>query len=106
MKKLILATCLTALLSTANAQFINGNQLHADFNGSAADKAFALGYVSGVVDSFDEELFCIPVKAELGQLRDIVRQFVANNPKQRHRHAGALVVFSLATEFPCKKGGV
>jgi hypothetical protein len=104
--KTFIAMCLTALLSTAHAQFINGNQLHADFNGSASDKAFALGYVSGVVDSFDEELFCVPVKAELGQLRDIVRKFVASNPKERHRHAGALVVFSLATEFPCKKGGV
>jgi hypothetical protein len=103
MKKLILTICLTLLSLAASAQYVNGNQLHADLNGSNSDRAFALGYVSGVVDAFDEELFCTPRGAELGQLRDIVRQFLVQRPKERHRNAAAIVAIALVIEFPCKK---
>jgi Rap1a immunity proteins len=107
MKKLILATCLTALLSTAHAAFNNGNKLLSDLNSSdAGNRVYALGYILGVVDSYDEELFCIPGSVNAGQLRDIVQQHLATNPKDRHLHAGALVAIALIKEFPCKKGGV
>ena len=106
MKKLILTTCLTLLSLAANAQYVNGNQLHADLNGSTSDRAFALGYVSGVVDAFDQELFCTPQGAELGQLRDMVRQFLVRNPKERHRNAAAIVAIALVIDYPCKKDGV
>ena len=106
MKKLILATCLTALSLAANANYVNGNQLHADLMGSNSDRAFALGFVSGVVDSYDGELFCTPRGANLGQLRDVVQQFLLRNPKERHRNAAAIVAIALVIDYPCKKDGV
>jgi hypothetical protein len=106
MKKLILATCLTALSLAANANYVNGNQLHADLMGSNSDRAFALGFVSGVVDSYDGDLFCTPRGANLGQLRDVVQQFLLRNPKERHRNAAAIVAIALVIDYPCKKDGV
>jgi hypothetical protein len=103
MKKLILTTCLTLLSLGANAQYINGNSLHADLTGSSSDRAFALGFVAGVVDSYDGELFCTPRGANLGQLRDIVQQFLVRNPKERHRNAAAIVAIALVIDYPCKK---
>jgi hypothetical protein len=106
MKKLILTTCLTALSLAANAQYMNGNKLFSEMNSSSlSDKNFALGYILGVVDSYDEELFCIPRNANAGQLRDVVQQYLARNPKDRHLHGGALVAIALMDVYPCKKGG-
>jgi hypothetical protein len=106
MKKLILTTCLTLLSLAANANYITGNHLHADMTGSNTDRAFALGFVAGVVDSYDGELFCTPRAANLGQLRDVVTQFLVRNPKERHRNAAAIVAIALVIDYPCKKDGV
>jgi hypothetical protein len=103
MKKLILTICLTALSLAASAQYITGNQLHSDLTGSNTDRAFALGFVAGVVDSYDGELFCTPRAANLGQLRDVVQQFLVRNPKERHRNAAAIVAIALVIDYPCKK---
>jgi hypothetical protein len=104
MKRLLIA--LTAALAfSAQAQYINGNMLHSYFQGTVSDRQFALGYVGGVVDALDDELFCIPSKANLGQLRDIVQQFLTNNPSVRQQHGAALVAVALMEVFPCKKGG-
>jgi hypothetical protein len=107
MKKLILTTCLTLLSLAANAQYINGNKLFSEMNSSSlSDKNFALGYVLGVVDSYDDELFCIPNGVNAGQLRDIVQQYLARNAKDRHLHGGALVAIALMDVYPCKKGNI
>jgi hypothetical protein len=104
MKKLILTTCLTLLSLAANANYINGNKLLDDLTGSNTDRAFALGFVAGVVDSYDGELFCTPRAANLGQLRDVVTQFLVRNPKERHRNAAAIVAIALVIDYPCVKG--
>jgi hypothetical protein len=88
----------------ANANYINGNKLLDDLTGSNTDRAFALGFVAGVVDSYDGELFCTPRAANLGQLRDVVTQFLVRNPKERHRNAAAIVAIALVIDYPCKKG--
>lgn len=107
MKRLILTTCLTLLSLAAQAAFNNGNKLLSDLNSNdSGNRLFALGYIIGVVDSYDEELFCIPSTANAGQLRDIVHNFLRDNPKVRHEHAGAIVMVALVSQFPCKKGNV
>jgi hypothetical protein len=104
MKKLTLTICLTLLSLAANANYINGNKLLDDLTGSNTDRAFALGFVAGVVDSYDGELFCTPRAANLGQLRDVVTQFLVRNPKERHRNAAAIVAIALVIDYPCAKG--
>ena len=104
--KTFIAICLTLLSLAANANYINGNQLHADLTGSNSDRAFALGFVAGVVDAFDGDLFCTPQGANLGQLRDIVQKFLVRNPKERHRNAAAIVAIALVIDYPCVKGNL
>jgi hypothetical protein len=104
MKRLLIA--LTAALAfSAQAQFINGNMLLKKMNSDTwTEIGFAQGYVTGVADSYDGELFCIPERVNVGQLVDLAKSYIVNNPKDRHRHAGALVAIAFVEVFPCKKG--
>jgi hypothetical protein len=105
MKHLLI--CLTVLLCTsAQAQYVSGNRLLSDMRGTTqAERSFAMGFVTGVADAYDGELFCITGDANVGQLTDISRKFIENQPKHRHRSAAALVMLALVDVFPCKKGG-
>jgi len=106
MRNLILMTCLTALSFAANAQYVSGNRLLSDIRGTTqAERSFAMGFVTGVADAYDGELFCITGDANVGQLTDISRKFIENQPKHRHRSAAALVMLALVDVFPCKQGG-
>jgi hypothetical protein len=106
MKKLILTTCLTLLLSTANASvFTDGNSLHRRMtSGNHGDIMYAMGYVVGVVDTGNRFLFCIPNNSTVGQLHDMVRNYLTNVPAERHLGADVIVTRVLAASFPCAKG--
>ena len=105
MKHLLI--CLTLLLSaSAQAQFISGNLLHTRANASdTTERIWAMGYVTGVADSYDGELFCIPNSVNVNQLMDITKQFLNKNARDRHQAAALLVMLALVDVFPCKKGG-
>ena len=105
MKRLLIA--LTAALTfSAQAQYVDGNRLLKFIDSELwSEKGFAQGYIAGVADSYDEELFCIPPRVTLGQLHDLATSFIRRNAKERHRHAGALVAIAFVEAYPCKKGG-
>jgi hypothetical protein len=105
MKRLIIA--LTASLAfSAQAQYVNGNMLLQKMNSTSwTEVGFAQGYVTGVADSYDGELFCLPPQVNVGQLVDLAKSYIVRNVKDRHRHAGALVAIAFVDVFPCKKGG-
>ena len=106
MRKLILTTCLTALLSTANASvFTDGNSLHRRMtSGNHGDTMYALGYVVGVVDTVNRFMFCIPGNSTVGQLYDMVQNYLTNVPAERHLAADVIVTRVLSASFPCAKG--
>jgi hypothetical protein len=110
MKKLILTTCLTALLSTANAQqlhFESGNQLLEQMNGSNIEKMYAMGYVVGAADAMNNAVFCLPKSATAGQVNDIIKNYLTNVPQDRHFSADSIIAKVFATAFPCaRKNGV
>jgi hypothetical protein len=108
MKKLILTTCLTALLSTnAQANYFNdGNKLLSDMEDNAnTSKMYALGYIAGVVDSMNQIVFCLPSTVTVGQLNDMIRNYLRNTPAERHLPADVIIVKAFGVAFPCKKGG-
>ena len=108
MKKLILTTCLTLLLS-ANAQatyFNDGNKLLSDMDDTAStSKMYALGYVAGVVDSLNQVVFCMPSTVTVGQVNDMIRNYLRNTPAERHLPADVIISKAFGVAFPCKKGG-
>lgn len=103
--KTLIAAALLAATTTASAQFVSGNSLHKDLSGSLGDRMFAMGFIAGISDAYDEDVFCLPPRTQLGQIRDVVTKFLIDNPKERHNPAGVLVLVSLMESFPCKKGG-
>ena len=105
MKRLLIA--LTAALAfSAQAQFVSGNILHTRANSTEThDRIWAMGFITGVADAYDEELFCIPTGVNVSQLVDVTKDFIKRNPRERHLPAAMLVMLALVDTFPCKKGG-
>ena len=107
MKHIIAALALVAS-TTASAQFYNGNDLlHRMDSGDSSQNMLAMGYVAGVVDMTRGEYHCAPANVTLGQVRDMVRNYIYNNPANRHMNGSVLVALPLVEIWPCpkKKGG-
>ena len=108
------------------AEFYNGSALHdlcsqdraATYIAGFIDKAqqddmatflFMPGEESGTRTTAVREIGnqikgCLPQKATLGQLNDIVCEYVKNNPKARTAKTGsAMIRFALVEAFPCWK---
>lgn len=111
----------------STAQPITGNTLHSACNGqSDAEAGFCIGYIIGSLDGQRWGAFstivgleladgtsaandmiarglrhCIPPEAPNEQIRDVVLQFLTNNPSMRHESARFLVWFALAEAFSC-----
>lgn len=103
MKKLLAFTFALFLPIAANATFISGNELLQKMNSPEnIEKAFALGYVTGVFDSFDEIVHCnAPLSVTAGQVRDIVKKYLENNPATRNKSAELLIATAINQLWPC-----
>jgi hypothetical protein len=107
MKHIITALAIVAS-TTATAQFYSGNELLQRMDsGDANQNMLAMGYVAGVVDMTRGEYHCAPYNVTLGQVRDMVRNYIFNNPANRHMNGSVLVALPLVEIWPCpkKKGG-
>jgi hypothetical protein len=113
MKKLLLTTLLALTSPLAAAGFYDGNELHEMLNSpDALHRARGMAYIAGSFDALDgldrvaggrsnNFTFCQPENMTLGQLNDIVRQFLHANPTKRSQEAYRLVLAALVTAFPC-----
>jgi hypothetical protein len=86
-------------LAEADDRFQNGT----DVGGDSYKSGSLIGYIVGVVDTSDNVLFCTPDNVKIGQLIDIVKKYLRDNPEKRHRPASDLVIDSLSSVFPCKR---
>jgi hypothetical protein len=110
-----------ALASGARAQspkiFTTGNMLlvSCQHNG-AAEKASDIceAYIQGVVDSFDTAAtidrndrsrpapaWCVGQDIMIGQIGDVVLQYLVAHPKDRDMPAAALIYLAMIAAFPC-----
>jgi hypothetical protein len=106
MRKLIAASLL-ALCANAHAEFRDGNDLYEDIrNSSYYMQGVAMGYIMGVTDSLRGITHCIAENATAGQIQDMVKQYLEENPGVRHLTANVLISRVLSRTWPCpKKGG-
>ena len=105
MKKIVAALLLTPCI--ALAQYETGNTLlsklkNNDPSVGVVDRMFAAGYIMGVADSFYNVTFCPPGATTVGQLNDVIKNFLEANPEVRHRPADLIVEVVLRNTFPCK----
>lgn len=83
--------------------FWDGNKLYGKLQGNNMEQMQALGYVMGVSDAEDTTTICSPNTVTSGQMFDIVKQYLENNPTVRHYPADMLVKIVLGRVWPCEK---
>lgn len=80
----------------------DGNQLLSDLKDESNFRnGFGNGYVTAIADSLDD--FCPPKGVTNGQLYDIVKNFIEQNPAIRHYHRLYIAQHALKTTYPCKQ---
>jgi hypothetical protein len=100
---------------TADAQFYDGNKLFDVCTANRADSTYdskwgeCVGYVTAIADLL---LYggvpalgwnaCVPAGATIGQIRDVVIQYLYQHPEMRHQTAIGMTAVALRTAFPCR----
>ena len=102
MKRLLLMAVMAAS-TLAHAQFWDGNKLYHEMTGSTNDKLMALGYVVGVADALGNVTHCAPANVTAGQVFDMTRQYLEENPSLRHFSADLIVSRVMGRVWPCAK---
>lgn len=92
---------LSLLCGSAHAEFWDGNKLHNHLTGNSAEQLLGLGYVMGVADTLHNATFCPPPNINAGQVRDMVANYLANVPADRHLTADSLINKVLKGVWPC-----
>ena len=107
MKKLLIALLFVPAMS--QAAFRSGNELLSDMNSdSAFSRGLALGYIMASADMARHVWFCPPSDGggiTAGQIHDMVRNYLTNNPAIRNRAADVLLIEILGAWYPCKNRG-
>lgn len=97
-----------SLALPVQAQMFSGNKLLDAFNKaetSNVDWGFTRGYVAGVYDANTGVGFCPPATVSLGQVADMSKNYLENNPAVRHLSAEAIILYMLNKTWPCVKKG-
>ncbi|MDI9314113.1 MAG: Rap1a/Tai family immunity protein [Hydrotalea sp.] len=92
--------------SFAMASFYTGNDLWQFINADKSDfvdLSVGQGYIAGVVDESDHKYFCVPDGVNAGQIRDMIKKYLENNPAIRHLPANQLITIGLKKVWPCHK---
>lgn len=100
---------LAFLVPTAGkAEFFNGNKIH-ELCQTRPD--IAAGYAAGLMDAaqtFDVwrpsgGIVCPDKHVTLGQAKDVMCNYIANNPSDRHLSASSLMLNAFGETFPCSQ---
>lgn len=103
MKKLLVATLLSvAATSVYPSEFESGNTLYSKLIGDQTDRLVGMSYIVGIHDALASLTICSPEGVTKGQLADMMRNWLANNPSLRHQPASVLVNRALSGIWPCK----
>ena len=101
----VFAVGLLALCATAQAEFKDGNKLYSDLTGNHGAQMLALGYITGVADALGGVTHCAPANVTAGQIFDMTKQYLEENPSLRHFTADLIVSRVLGRTWPCPKKG-
>ncbi len=90
----------------AHAEFWTGNMLLERIrSGESYDRGTALGYILGVSDFGQNVSHCSGSQVTAGQTRDVVKQYLEQNPALRDISADLLVSMALKQAWPCAQKG-
>lgn len=106
MKKLI--TILLFAPAMAHAEFWTGNRLYERLTSNEViERSQSLGYVMGVYDVAVHVIFCPGSETNItaGQIRDMVTNWLGNNPHRRNESAEKLVTEAFRQVWPCRNRG-
>lgn len=93
------ALCITS----ANAEFYDGNTLFSRLLGSEQQQMLAVGYIAGAADTLMGITICAPTNITLSQITDMVKSFLQANPSLRHKTADSIVGHVLSQAWPCEQ---
>lgn len=100
MKKFVAALMFVPMM--AHAEFMNGNILLEKLrSASAVENMVALGYVQGVFDTTQHAIHCAPTSIIAGQINDLARQYLEQNPTIRNRTADMILSDLFKKTWPC-----
>jgi hypothetical protein len=105
MKKQILSMIACIACASAQAEFKDGNRLLSEMNGDFGKQMNSIGYVTGVADALSGATFCGPQNITAGQIYDMTKQFLENNPAVRHISADVIINRLLKNAWPCAQKG-
>lgn len=95
---LIIAFLTAAPASQARAEFFTGNDLATLLNSqSNSDR------IQGVFDVYVSVTICPPANVTAGQLNDMIRNYLNNNPAIRHHTAERLINQAFKQLWPCQQ---
>jgi hypothetical protein len=86
----------------------DGNALYEHCQSSIVSlQGVCVGYVMAMADILAEHEIngfkaCVPRSVTIAQATDVVKQFLARYPEQRHFMARGLVAAALSQAFPCR----
>lgn len=106
--KAFLPFLLTMLFSlNAAGGFNTGNELKKDLDDPVYGAQYGFGYIVGVTDVLlNIGYICLPsgesgVRA--GQIKDVVKKYLSENPEKLHMKAERLVYSALSVNWTCPK---
>lgn len=117
MKKIcvLVVLILGCVAMPATAMYVTGQSLYTDLkkldnrsgNGLDLERDIpifrALGYITGVADSFDGQFFCSPQSFTIGQVHQTVLNYLSKHPENWQRVASDSVLLALSEQWPCAK---
>ena len=97
-----LMVMLLMIPALARAEFFTGNSLLDLLKSQKPlDQIQGLGYVQGVFDAYSKVTICPPANITAGQVSDMVKNYLDNNPAIRNYSADSLVNQALKQVWPC-----
>ena len=92
-------------VSAFSGDFYSGNDLSAKCTApeGSLDRVYCLGIMAGLADAFETDgTTCLPKNSSVGQVNDVVTDYLRSHPADRHRAAAVLGRLALREAFPCK----
>lgn len=95
----------SAVSFNVEAAYQSGNKLKADLKNDSGthNEMFAMGYIVGATEVLEDyKDVCIADGVTQGQLKDVVKKYLDENPESLHEAAYVLVYSALRKVWPCK----
>ena len=104
MKKIILVVLFVLLFSRSALCFTNGSELLRDCEAEpGVNSGVCYGYIRGIVDAgISNGRYCVPEGVKARELKDIVVEFLNENPEMLNKPTYNLVHGPILVAFPCQ----